>query len=127
MARKWLRIMIQIAFFIALAQLSDALVDWLRLPVPGTIAGIFILFVLLKLKIIKLQWISQGADWLLAEMLLFFIPAAVGVMKYTDLVVHSGLRMAIVIISSTIVVMVCAGWIGEKVAARQKQGRNAAC
>lgn len=127
MARKWLLTMIQIAFFIALARLSDALVDWLRLPVPGAIAGILLLFALLKLKIVKLRWIDLGADWLLAEMLLFFIPATVGVVKYKTLVVHSGLRMAAVILISTIAVMACAGWIGEKVSARQRQRGNVEC
>lgn len=125
MARKWLVIIAQIAFFIALARLSDALVERLRLPVPGAIAGILLLFALLKLKIVKLQWIDKGADWLLAEMLLFFIPAAVGVVKYKSLVAHSGLRIAAVILISTIAVMACAGWIGEKIAARRRG--NAEC
>lgn len=127
MARKWLLTLIQIVFFIALARLSDALVDWLRLPVPGAILGILLLFALLKLKLVKLRWIDLGADWLLAEMLLFFIPATVGVVKYKTLVVHSGLRMAAVILISTIAVMACAGWIGEKVSARQRRRGNAEC
>ena len=57
-------------------------------------------------------------------MLLFFIPATVGVVKYKSLVVHSGLRIAAVILVSTLAVMACAGWIGEK-AARQRG--NAEC
>ncbi len=125
MARKWLVTIVQIAFFIALARLSDALVERLRLPIPGAIAGILLLFALLKLKIVKLQWIDKGADWLLAEMLLFFIPAAVGVVKYKSLVAHSGLRIAAVILISTIAVMACAGWIGERISARRRG--NAEC
>lgn len=125
MARQWLVTVAQIVFFVAIARLSDALVDWLALPVPGAIVGILLLFALLKLNVVKLRWIDKGADWLLAEMLLFFIPAAVGVIRYKSLVAHSGLRMAAVILISTVAVMACAGWIGEKLAARHR--RRTAC
>lgn len=125
MARQLLVTIAQIVFFIAIARLSDALVDWLDLPVPGAIVGILLLFALLKLNVVKLRWIDRGADWLLAEMLLFFIPAAVGVIQYKSLVAHSGLRMVTVILVSTVAVMACAGWIGERIAARHR--RNAAC
>lgn len=42
-------------------------------PVPGSIVGIGMLFALLKCKIIRLEWIELGSQWLLAEMLLFFL------------------------------------------------------
>lgn len=115
----------QVVFFIAVARIADLLVDWLRLPIPGSILGIAILFALLKLGVVRLSWIDSGSKWLLGEMLLFFIPAAVGIINYGSLVVSSGWQIAITIIASTASVMACAGWVGERVAARAKRANSA--
>ncbi|WP_027092080.1 CidA/LrgA family protein [Cohnella thermotolerans] len=113
--------LVQVAFYIALARGADWLVGRLHLPIPGSIAGIAILFVSLKLGIVKLAWIERGASWLLGEMLLFFIPAAVGIVNYRSLVANSGWQIALTIVLSTAAVMACSGWIGERIAARRKE------
>ncbi len=61
-----------VVFFVVIAQIADVIVQWLGIPVPGSIVGIGMLFALLKCKIIRLEWIELGSQWLLAEMLLFF-------------------------------------------------------
>ncbi|WP_169081643.1 CidA/LrgA family protein [Paenibacillus sp. PL91] len=108
----------QVVIFILLARLSDAIVKWLHLPVSGSIVGIIILFTLLQLKVIRMEWIELGSKWLLAEMLLFFIPAAVGITNYKSLVMHSGIFIFLSIFISTIAVMVFAGLIGERIAGK---------
>jgi holin-like protein len=45
------------------------------------------------------------ARWLLAEMLLFFVPAMLVVTEYTGLIQHQGLRILAVIVASTACVM----------------------
>lgn len=107
----------QVVFFIVVARIADALVAWLYLPVPGSILGIALLFALLRLGVIRLSWIDRGSKWLLGEMLLFFIPAAVGIINYGSLVTSSGWQIALTIMASTAAVMACAGWIGERIAA----------
>lgn len=108
----------QVVIFILLARLSDAIVKWLHLPVSGSIVGIIILFTLLQLKVIRMEWIELGSKWLLAEMLLFFIPAAVGITNYKSLLMHSGIFIFLSIFISTIAVMVFAGLIGERIAGK---------
>ncbi|MGG1556049.1 CidA/LrgA family protein [Paenibacillus ferrarius] len=114
---------LQVLFFLGIAKLSDACVAWLHLPVPGSVFGIFLLYVLLKSRIIQLDWIAAGSKWLLAEMLLFFVPAAVGIVNYKTLIVHSGLGIALTIAVSTLIVMACTGLVGEWVSRRN--GRQA--
>jgi len=120
--RSLLPLTLQILFFILIARLADQLVKWFHLPVPGSIVGIAILFALLKSGIVRLRWIERGSKWLLAEMLLFFIPATVGIMKYTSLIAHSGLIIAATIACSTIAVMLCSGLIGQWVSGRKEKG-----
>lgn len=114
-------IILQIAvlFFISLAM--NYIVKWLHLPIPGTILGIIVLFILLKTNVIKLSWIEQGANWLLAELLLFFIPAAVGVMNYMSLLEQDGIRILLVVISSTVIVMASSGLVASRISKRKEQ------
>ncbi|RUS45888.1 CidA/LrgA family holin-like protein [Cohnella sp. AR92] len=114
----------QVAFFVLLAKGADAVVAWLHLPIPGTILGILILFALLELKVVKLDWIELGSKWLLAEMLLFFIPATVGIINYKSLVIHQGVAIALVILCSTFAVMLCSGLMGQWFAGKPKGGRS---
>lgn len=116
-----IKIIFQIAilFFISLAM--NYIAQWLHLPIPGSILGIFVLFALLKTGIIKLDWIEQGANWLLAELLLFFIPAAVGVMKYIPMLEHDGVRIMIVVIFSTLIVMISSGLIASRISKRKER------
>ncbi|WP_334072267.1 MULTISPECIES: CidA/LrgA family holin-like protein [Paenibacillus] len=114
------RIVLQIAILVLFSLAMNFLAQALHLPIPGSILGIIILFALLKTGVIKLVWIEQGANWLLAELLLFFIPAAVGVMKYIPLLEHDGFRILTVVILSTVTVMVSSGLIAARIAKRKE-------
>lgn len=113
-------VQVAILFFVSMA--LNATAELLHLPIPGSILGIAILFALLKTGVVKLKWIERGANWLLAELLLFFVPSAVGVMQYIPLFESEGVRILIVVILSTVIVMACSGLIATRIA-KQKEGR----
>ena len=77
----------------------------LNLPVASGVLGFFLLLFLLEMKWLKLAHIERGADLLLAELLLFFIPPVVGVIQYQDLLITSGWKILLVILISTALVM----------------------
>lgn len=110
---------VAILFFISIAM--DSIAKLLHLPIPGSILGIIVIFTLLKSKVIKLSWIEKGANWLLAELLLFFIPAAVGVMKYIPLLESEGVQILIVVIISTLIVMISSGLIASRITKRKER------
>lgn len=113
----------QILFFVLVSCLMNRLTGWLHLKVPGSILGIGLVFVLLQMKILKLEWIELGAKWLLAEMLLFFIPPAAGMIQYKELLLSSGFRILLVVVCSTVTVMVCAGVLTESLAKLRRRER----
>jgi holin-like protein len=119
----WVKIILQVLLFTLISTAMNALVAWLSLPIPGGILGIAVLFILLKTGIVKLKWLDAGASWLIAEMLLFFVPSAVGVLSYGTLMAHEGLRILLVIICSTVLVMAVAGRIAERMA-RSKESAS---
>jgi holin-like protein len=98
------------------SKMMNELASLLHFPVPGSILGMLIVFALLQAGVIRLEWIDAGAKWLLAEMLLFFIPAAVGVLPYKGLLLGNGLQIAAVILCSTLIVMACAGAVAQGLA-----------
>ncbi|EOS53985.1 CidA/LrgA family holin-like protein [Paenibacillus sp. 3LSP] len=114
-------VQVAILFFAAMA--LNKVAELLHLPIPGSIIGIALLFILLKTGVVKLKWIERGANWLLAELLLFFVPAAVGVMQYIPLLESEGVRILIVVILSTVIVMVCSGLVASRIEKR-KEGRT---
>ncbi|ERI09043.1 LrgA family protein [Aneurinibacillus aneurinilyticus ATCC 12856] len=111
----------QIILLCVFSLIMNKFVEVLHWKIPGSILGIIVIFVLLQTKIIRLEWIELGAKWLLAELLLFFIPSAVGIIKYQHILVDNGVRVVFVITLSTIIVMACTGLLANKIAERKEQ------
>ncbi|MCC9088121.1 CidA/LrgA family holin-like protein [Bacillus pumilus] len=103
------------------AKLMNVLAAFLHLRIPGTILGILVIFLLLHFNIIKLKWIELGAVWLLGELLLFFIPSAVGVIDYGKLLSQSGTSIVLVVLLSTFVVMLSTGMMTQMIAKRKER------
>jgi len=85
------------------------------LHVPAGVIGILLLLMLLCCKVINADWLRHGANWLLAEMMLFFIPAVVAIVNYPTLLRQSGWRIGVVIAVSTILVMITVGTVVDRV------------
>lgn len=77
----------------------------LNLPVTSGVLGFFLLLFLLKTNWLKFANVEQGANFLLSELLLFFIPPVVGVIQYQNLLIDSGCKILLVILISTLLVM----------------------
>ncbi|ASA24597.1 CidA/LrgA family protein [Paenibacillus donghaensis] len=101
--------LLQVAGLMVFSLLINALTSFLHIPIPGSIIGMALLFLLLESGILSLNWVEIGATWLLAELLLFFIPSAIGVMNYSSLMETSGLQVLAVVLIGTFAVMACSG------------------
>ncbi|MBP2001906.1 holin-like protein [Paenibacillus shirakamiensis] len=112
---------LQVGLLFLISIAMNTLVDLMHIPIPGSIVGIVLIFILLQTRVIRLEWIERGANWLLAELLLFFIPSAVGVMKYIPLMETDGLRILVVVIFSTFAVMLSAGLTASGITRRKEK------
>ena len=95
----------QIMTILAVWGCAYVLQKLLNLPVAPGVLGFFLLLFLLEMKWLKLASIEYGANLILAELLLFFIPPVVGVIQYQDLLLVSGWKILLVILISTALVM----------------------
>ncbi len=107
--------LVQIAGLYAVTLACNAVARWLHLPVPGSILGVALVFALLQLGVVKLRWIERGADLLIRELLLFFIPSSVGVMTYAPLMRQDGWKIVAVVVVGTLLVMTVTGGVAEAV------------
>lgn len=106
-----LQVVLYVVFFLA----AQALVDWLHLPLPANIVGMLLLLALIMLRVLPLNWVKAGSRWLLAEMLLFFVPAVVAVVNYSQLLRVNGWRIMLVIGISTLLVLSATALVVDRV------------
>ena len=86
----------------------------LHIPLVGSIVGMILLYLLLELKVIRMNWISDGAEFLLATMVFFFIPSVVGIMDIVSDITKSYIIFFLLIIVGTSCVALASGYIVEK-------------
>lgn len=72
------------------------------LPWPGPVIGMLLLLALLAWPAVRAP-VSAAAEALLAHLSLLFVPVGVGVLSHLALVAEHGLRLALVIVASTLV------------------------
>jgi len=119
--------LIQVALIAALLWACNLIVARLGLPLPGSVLGLAILALLLIGKVIPEKWVALGAAWLLADMLLFFIPPVVAVLKYRAMLAQSGVGLFAILIGGTATVMIGTALVVDRVFAfehRMRQEKN---
>ncbi len=104
--KKALRLLVELAVLCALFLFGGQLATWLGWPIPGGVMGLALLLLLFACGVLKPAMLQLGAGWLMAEMLLFFIPALMSLLDYGTLVREEGWRILLVIAVSTLMVMV---------------------
>lgn len=96
---------LQIGLLVAFWAAGELATRYLGLPVPGSIVGLLLVLALLASRLLSPAGLRRGADWFLAEMLLFFIPAVPAILDHREFFGLLGLKILAVILSGTLAVM----------------------
>ena len=105
---KYLR---QFGIILFISFLGELLNYLIPLPIPTSIYGLFIMFICLCLKWIRLESVKETASFLIEIMPLMFIPAAVGLIDIWDLIRSNILAYGVIILVSTLLVMFVSGHV----------------
>ncbi len=97
---------IQIGLLLIFWWIGSLLQQTLNLPVSAGVIGLFLVLIGLVSGVFKLQWIKTGSDFMLAELVLFFIPCVVGLINYKSLFIAEGWQLITAIVLGTLCVMV---------------------
>ncbi|MBL3524311.1 CidA/LrgA family protein [Serratia plymuthica] len=110
-----LQVPVQVVLYAVLFLIADRLVKQFHLPLPANIVGMLMLLALILLRVLPLSWVRAGSRWLLAEMLLFFVPAVVAVVNYAQLLMVEGWKIFLVIAISTMLTLGVTGLVVDRV------------
>lgn len=111
----YLQTPVQVLIYAGLFLFAQYLVTHFHLPLPANLIGMALMLALIVTRIVPLNWVRAGSRWLLAEMLLFFVPAVVAVVNYAQLLLIDGWRIFLVIGISTLLVLGSTAWVVDKV------------
>ena len=112
---KYLR---QFMIILLVSFLGELLKYVIPLPVPASIYGLVILFILLETGILKLNAVKETSVFLIEIMPLMFIPAGVGLMESWGDLNSMLVEVVVIILVSTVLVMGVSGKVTELVLKR---------
>jgi len=82
--------------------IGEAIAMIMPFPFPGSVLSMIILLALLLLKVIKLKHVDEPTRFFLSNLLFFFIPAGVSLIRYLDLIRDNLVVILLICILTTI-------------------------
>lgn len=117
----------QLAILFGCLALGELLIYLTHVPLPSSILGMLILTLLLKLRVVRLEWVQGLSDFLVANIGFFFVPPGVAIMVYFDIIKAQLWPIVIASVVSTVLVLFTTGWVHEfygKVVRKYKGGKQ---
>ena len=118
----------QLALLLLFWAIGYGLQQRFHVPISAGVLGLFLALAALLCGVLKLDWIKGGADFVLGELVLFFVPCVVGLLKYQALFQSQGWQLISTIAIGTVCVMVAtayAVYLGFKLEHTLKQRLHA--
>ncbi|WP_435770003.1 CidA/LrgA family protein [Nocardioides sp. SYSU DS0651] len=100
-----------LTWLVAFQLLGELVVRLADVPVPGPVAGMLLLFVLLRLRRYDDSGpVVRAGSALLRHLQLFFVPAGVGVVVYAAAIRDDALSLGVALVGSWLVGIAVVGW-----------------
>lgn len=109
----------QCAIIFGFSLLGEALNRLIPLPIPAAIYGLVLLFVALCLRIVKVKHVDKISNYLLTILPFLFVGPAVNLLESWGILAPQILPIALLVVSSTILVFVVAGGIAQAICRKE--------
>ncbi|MFZ2644759.1 MAG: CidA/LrgA family protein [Trichococcus flocculiformis] len=110
----------QFAVIIAISAISELLAIFIPLPIPASIYGMSLLFLLLMTGVLKLQQVENAANLLLGIMPALFVVSGAGLITSYGQIAENFLSWVAVNIGSTIMILATTGLLAQGMIRRKK-------
>ena len=120
-----MKTLLELSLLMTLCLIGELLATIIPFPIPGTILALFLLFILLKTKIIKLSWVEGAGDLELAGNLAadaLFVPAGVKIMAYFDLIKDIWWKLLLLCMAATIISFLSTAFVVSVVIKLRQKG-----
>ncbi|MFJ7678310.1 CidA/LrgA family protein [Peribacillus sp. NPDC097198] len=118
--KKIILFIIQLFLLVIICELGIYLSNFFSLPIPGSVIGMLILFILLQTKIIKVEWVDITSTFLVKHLAFFFIPISVSLMTMGWLFLKYGLPLALTLLISLIIGFIVSSLVVQKFSRREE-------
>ena len=118
---KYLR---QFGIILAVTCAGEIMKYFIPLPIPGSIYGLILMFVLLLTKVIKVEHVKETGEFLIEIMPMMFIPAGVGLLNAWDTLKPVLIPIIVILFASTIVVMGVSGKVTQTMIEAEERKKN---
>lgn len=108
----------QIGIITMVSFVAELLHYYIPLPIPASVYGLVLMFVLLCTKLVKLEQVEDVAGFMLAIMPILFIEPSVGLMTSAEAVKGKAVVLVFMCILSTIAVTVITGLTAQAIIRR---------
>lgn len=119
-----MNILLQFSIILLISLVGEALSFLIPLPIPASIYGILLLFLLLCTGVLRVQSVKEVSSFLIAIMPVMFIPAGVGLMESFGLLLPALPAYAVITLVSTLAVMAVSGLATQTVIRRKPREGN---
>ena len=99
----------QVLIILLISFIGELLNYFIPLPIPGSIYGMILLFILLCTGVVKLHQIREVGNFLIDIMPMLFIPSAVGIMAQFEQLKSIWIEVIVITIVTTVIVMAVTG------------------
>ena len=117
---KYLR---QFGIILAVTCVGEIMKYFIPLPIPGSIYGLILMFVLLLTKVIKVDHVKETGEFLIEIMPRMFIPAGVGLITSWSQLQPFLVPLLVITVVSTFVVMIVTGKVTDFLISK-KEGKK---
>lgn len=116
----------QLLIILGISFVGEALKYFLPLPIPASIYGMVLLFILLLTGVVKLDDVQDVGKFLIEIMPVMFIPAGVGLMASWGVLKPMLVPVVVIIVVSLVLVMGISGRITQRVIRhnQKKEGKD---
>ncbi len=111
----------QFGYILAITFGGELLHDLLPLPVPASIYGIIMLFLLLHFRWLRVYQIRQASMFLIEIMPVLFIPAAVGLMNSWGLISSLLIEYITITVIALVAVMIVSGRLTQSIIEKHRK------
>lgn len=119
MIQKSFRIVIQIGLLSVFYLIGAAIQGYFDLVIPGSVIGLVLLFLCLFFNMLPESWVRDGAGFMTTHLIIFFVPATVGIMNYYDLFIGRGFLLIVITVVSSLIVLLTSAYVSEKLAGQR--------
>lgn len=115
----------QIGLISGISLAGELLYKLLPFPVPASVYGLVLLFLLLSTKVVRLSWVEETADFMVAIMPVLFVEPSVKLMTSFGLIRGHAAALIAVCVVSTVAAIAVTGVAAQAVIRRKKRKEGA--